>query len=80
MRHRTQGFLGAALPDRSRYVAWRVMLIVAIGMIIVALVVGAVAYAWGRRYLEPEEEPTPEPLALPEVAASSARSTWEPTT
>jgi len=78
LRHRTQAFLGAALPDRSRYVAWRVMLIVAIGMLIVSIVVASVAYAWGRRYLEPEPEPELEPLALPEVAASGAqRRPWE---
>ena len=40
----------------------RVMLIVAIGMAIVSLVVAAVAYAWGRRYIEPEVPPEPEPL------------------
>lgn len=80
LRHRTQGFLGAALPDRSRYVAWRVMIVVAVGLVITSFLVAMVAYAWGRRYEEPVVEPEPEPLALPEVAASGARArAWEPT-
>jgi hypothetical protein len=69
LRHRTVGFLGAALPDRSRYVAWRVMVIVTIGLLLMAFIVWTVAYAWAKdKYDRDLVLRTPkEPLALPEA-------------
>jgi hypothetical protein len=65
LRHKTVGFLGAALPDRSRYVAWRVMAIVALGFAVLGLIVGSVSYAWARdKYGGDGTRPSREPLAL----------------
>lgn len=66
LRHRVVGFLGAALPDRSRYVAWRVMVIVALGFLVLAYIVGSVSYAWAReKYRTDLVLHQREPLALP---------------
>lgn len=64
IRHRPAALLGAALPDRSRQVAWNVMTIVALGMAIMAALIISVAYAWfhDRRVDVP---PPREPAALP---------------
>jgi sensor domain CHASE-containing protein len=68
LRHRTVAFLGAALPDRSRYVAWRVMVIVTIGLLVMAFLVWTVAYAWAKDKYERDLVAVPkEPLALPPV-------------
>jgi sensor domain CHASE-containing protein len=65
VRHRTAAFLGAALPDRSRYVAWRVMMITALGMAVVAALVGIVVYGWTKERYEEPEPPEPPVPALP---------------
>ena len=67
VRHRTVGLLGSALPDRSRQVAWNVMVIAALGLAVMSVVVASVAYAWARDRYEQAEPPLPprEPLALP---------------
>jgi sensor domain CHASE-containing protein len=70
LRHEQVAFLGAALPDRSRYVAWRVMIIVAIGIILLALIVWTVAYAWAKdKYDRELELLSRQPLALPQFAS-----------
>lgn len=70
VRHTTVAFLGAALPDRSRYVAWRVMVIVALGMIVLALIVWTVGYAWAKdKYEHDVQARAKEPLALPQFAS-----------
>lgn len=73
LRHETAAFLGAALPDRSREVALRVMLIAGIGMAIMAFLVWIVAYAWAKDKYEQDDELPPsdrEPLALTETAGA----------
>ncbi|MCU1377243.1 MAG: hypothetical protein JWN29_226 [Acidimicrobiales bacterium] len=72
LRHRTAAFLGAALPDRSRYVAWRVMVIVTIGLLLMAFLVWTVAYAWAKDKYERDLLALPkEPLALPPAPDSN---------
>lgn len=82
--HRTASFLGAALHDRSRQVAWNVMTIVAIGMAVMSLLVGLVVYGWTRdRYEDPEPEPPVLALPAPPPPPPSAtpptggRPPWE---
>lgn len=74
LRHETAAFVGAALPDRSREVALRVMLIAGIGMAIMAFLVWVVGYAWAKdKYEEDGLEPVvpvTEPLELPEVSGT----------
>lgn len=65
IRHRTAAFLGSALHDRSRQVAWNVMVIVAIGMAIMSVLVAAVVYGWLRREDEAAIVLPKEPAALP---------------
>lgn len=80
LRHKPVAFLGAALPDRSRYVAWRVMLIVAIGLLVAGFIIWTVAYAWAKDKYDRDLLLTPkEPLALPAApGAPSPRSPTEP--
>lgn len=71
IRHRTAAFLGSALPDRSRQVAWNVMVIVAVGMAVMAFLVAVVVHAWTRsRYEEPDPVPPKVPPALPPPSPS----------
>lgn len=65
VRHRTEAFLGSALPDRSPEVARAVMLIAALGMLVMSVIVASVAYAWARDKYELLAAPPKEPLALP---------------
>lgn len=79
IRHRTGALLGAALRDRSREVAWNVMVITAIGMALMSVLVGLVVYGWTRdRYIEPPER---EVLALPPPPPppddASGGASWE---
>ena len=65
VRHENVALLGAALPDRSGYVAWRVMVIVATGLALMALIVATVVYAWVRDRYDLVGRAEREPLALP---------------
>jgi hypothetical protein len=69
LHHHTAALLGVALPDRSRHVANQVMLVVALGMLLIAVVVASVVHAWTRdryeRGLAPLGRRPVEPLALP---------------
>jgi hypothetical protein len=78
IRHRPAAFLGSALPDRSRQVAWNVMIIVAIGMAVMSALVATVVYGWTReRYQEPDPLP-PTPPALPPPGPDSGRhGVWD---
>lgn len=70
VRHRQVAFLGSALADRSKYVAWRVMVIVALGFGMLALIVWSVAYAWAKeKYSRVVEARYREPKMLPERAS-----------
>jgi sensor domain CHASE-containing protein len=73
LHHHTGAFLGAALPDRSRYVAWRVMVVVTIGLLLMAFLVWTVAYAWARDKYERDLLTLPkEPLGLPPARDENA--------
>lgn len=72
LRHRNVAFLGAALPDRSGYVAWRVMVIVALGVALLFFIVWSVAYAWAKdKYEHDPEGHAKEPRALPAAPADA---------
>lgn len=64
IRHETAAFLGASLPDRSREVAWKVMVIVALGMAVMSVLVALVVHGWTKERYE-DLAPPPPPRALP---------------
>ena len=73
LRHRQVAFLGSALPDRSKYVAWRVMVIAALGFGVLALIVWTVAYAWAKdKYQRALDVQRRDPPELPERASGPA--------
>jgi hypothetical protein len=67
-RHTTVAFIGAALADRSSYVARRVMVIVALGLALLTFIIWTVAYAWAtEKYKHEGTAASTEPLAIPEI-------------
>jgi hypothetical protein len=77
LRHKPVAFLGVALPDRSRYVAWRVMVLVALGAGLISLIVWSVAYAWAKdKYGRDLPSPPREPLALPGTVGGDDGARW----
>lgn len=71
IRHRPTALLGVSLPDRSREVAFRVMLVVAIGVLVVAALVATAVRAWSMVEREVEPPPAPPRAELPRVTGSS---------